>query len=387
MNKRRRFIFVLAAGALGCALGAALGNGPLLRYSSQGLLSMGMSAEEYKRFSELATNAGNLRSYAQRTPLPVSEDADRVIRKILATQWVEPVLRFSRVDAKNIPDALMARLSDPDANEPRDVRQRNAGINTRVYMGVNVSQRLRDPNDAAEAASWLGIYFRDVAAREAGRDLVSVWRADTVRFASQADERRVKLHFVQKDAQARVEGFKKVLTTYPMAARGDSSQVINIGRENEKFLSPVVQLVAAEAEMIRARGDLEILDRESEQDDFTRLQIPELEKAVAKSEGGAQTLDSLSQVLEAASKRLGSEAQRERASAMLADVAEIRARFLVRAEFITKPEPADSPVRPGPLVVTAMAALLMALFAAVVIWRREISDLLWRVPSRAQSDT
>jgi hypothetical protein len=86
----------------------------------------------------------------------------------------------------------------------------------------------------------------------------------------------------------------------------------------------------------------------------------------------------LSTVITEASKKVKTEAEREKLLSLAADLSQITARFLSQAQFVAKPSVPSLPERPTPLMVTVLGALLAALLAALFIWRQLIIDLLWR---------
>lgn len=57
MNMKKKVVMLGMAALLGAGTGAGLGYGPLLKYKTEGVLSMEMGTAEYKRFSELANDA------------------------------------------------------------------------------------------------------------------------------------------------------------------------------------------------------------------------------------------------------------------------------------------------------------------------------------------
>ena len=57
--------------------------------------------------------------------------------------------------------------------------------------------------------------------------------------------------------QTRAAALKKIVAAYPNAARRDSQQVVDVRKDNEKFMSPMSQLVGAESEVIDIRERLQ----------------------------------------------------------------------------------------------------------------------------------
>ena len=106
---RRKLTLVLLASLVGMGVGAVLGYGPLLRYKSEGVLNIEMGTTEFKRFSELAVDADTVRQYVDAMPpqdLKVDDKA-RLIRDVTRGDWLKPVPKVSKADAKDLPDLLL----------------------------------------------------------------------------------------------------------------------------------------------------------------------------------------------------------------------------------------------------------------------------------------
>ena len=60
---QKKIITIFVAGVVGVGIGALLGYGPMLRYKSEGVLSMEMGTSEYKRFTELANDVTSISQF------------------------------------------------------------------------------------------------------------------------------------------------------------------------------------------------------------------------------------------------------------------------------------------------------------------------------------
>jgi hypothetical protein len=138
------------------------------------------------------------------------------------------------------------------------------------------------------------------------------------------------------------------------------------------------QLVGAESEIIDIRERLQKLEREIEQQSFVKSLVLEADTAANKAQSGNDSVRQLSAVITEASKKVKTEAEREKLLSLAADLSQITARFLSQAQFVAKPSVPSLPERPTPLMVTVLGALLAAFLAALFIWRHLIIDLLWR---------
>jgi hypothetical protein len=377
---KKKVMVVLVAAALGAGIGAGLGYGPLLKYKSEGVLAMEMGTAEYKRFSELANDTTTVKQYMAVSPPPDVKDSeiDRLIRTVARGEWHKPVPKVSRADAKELPDVLLQLEQERDkvVDDPRAPPRERKPVT--VYLGLRLTHTAPGPQQVANVASWLGEYFKDVATREAVREQVSRWKADNRQFSDRALERKLRFEFDIQQAQTRATSLKSIVAAYPDAARRDSQQVVDVRKDNEKFMSPMSQLVGAESEIIDIRERLQKLEREIEQQSFVKSLVLEADTAANKAQSGNDSVRQLSTVITEASKKVKTEAEREKLLSLAADLSQITARFLSQAQFVAKPSVPSLPERPTPLMVTVLGALLAALLAALFIWRQLIIDLLWR---------
>ncbi len=377
---QKKVMFVAVAALLGAGTGAGLGYGPLLKYKTEGVLSMEMGTSEYKRFSELANDAATARQYVTVFPPPDLKgvELERLIRTIALGGWHKPVPKVSRADAKELPDVLLQLEQEREKNQEARVQQMERRLPVTVYLGLRLTHTAPEPQQVADIASWLGDYFKDVATREAVREQVSRWKAENRQFSDRALERKLKFEFDIQQAQTRAAALKKIVAAYPDAARRDSQQVVDVRKDNEKFMSPMSQLVGAESEVIDIRERLQKLDREIEQQSFVKSLVLEADTAANNAQSGNDSVRQLSGVITEASKKVKTEAEREKLLSLAADLSQISARFLSQAQFVAKPSVPSLPERPTPLMVSLLLALSTAFLAALFLWRRLIIDLLWR---------
>ena len=377
----KKMIVILVAAVMGAGVGAMLGYGPLLRYKTEGVLSMEMGTTEYKRFAELANDESTLRQYVDLIP-PGGLDSKKLAQLaavVAQGQWHKPVPRVSRADAKELPDILLQMDQDRE-KAPDDVRKNAPGevgkLTVPAYLGLRLTHTAADPVEAAIVAAWLGGYAKDVAAREAVRDQVARWKADNWQFSDRARERKLQHEFAIEQAQTRSAAFKKIVANYPEAARREGSQVVDVRKDNEKFISPQAQLVGAESEIIEIRQKVRKLDRELEQQAFTQVLLGDVEAALKEARSGSEGVLKLSAVFAEVGKKVKTEAERERLLSLAADLSQISGRFLTKPQFIAKPYVPSYPERPTPLIVVALGALLSALLSAVFVWRKLIINML-----------
>ncbi len=378
---QKKMIVVLAAAMAGAGIGAVLGYGPLLRYKTEGVLSMEMGTAEYKRFAELANDSTTVTQFIGASPPPDLKGAniDGLVRNVTRGEWHKPVPKVSKADAKELPDILLQLEQEREKTPQRDrPQERERRTPVWVYLGLRLTHSAADPVEAASVAAWLGAYFKDVATREAVREQVSRWSSENRQFSDRALERKLAYEFDIQQAQTRAKALKTIVASYPDTARRDSQQVVDVRKDNEKFMSPLAQLVGAESEIIEIRERVQKLDREIEQQTFVKALVADSESAVGRARSGGESVLNLSAVITEFSKKVRTEAEREKLLSLAADLSQISARFLSQAQFVAKPSVPTQPERPKPLMVIALGGLFAALLALAYLWRHLVLKLLWQ---------
>jgi hypothetical protein len=382
---QKKIISLVVAAAVGTGTGALLGYGPLLSYKSEGVLNIDMGTSEYKRFTELANDSVSAQQLLKLSP-PASMDQTMInsfVNVIAKGDWHKALPKLSKQDAKDLPDVVMRveqdREKDRDREKNRDAEQnqlKKLKEENRVYYGLRLNYVAKTPEAAAETTVWLGNYFKEVATREAVREQVSRWSAENFQFSDRALEQKLKYEFEIEQAQARVAGLKKIIATYPGTVVRESSQVVDVHKDNEKFMSPTAQLVGAESEIINITGKIQKLNREIEQTTFATVLLQDANVALKLVQSGSESVNKLAEILTANNKRIKTNAEREKLISYTADLSQISARFLSQAQFIAKPSVPTRPERPSPLMYTALMGFLFAVIAALYIWRNTILNLI-----------
>jgi hypothetical protein len=365
---KRKIINMTIATIVGLGIGAYIGFGPMLRYKSEGILSMEMGTAEYKRFTELANDESTIRQFiTQSPPAKLSEkEIELLITNIVKGEGHKPIAKINKADAKELPDIVLQiekevekekekeREKDREKEKSQEKEVKKSPLGILAYLGLKVTSLSSNPNTAAEVAGWMGGYFKDVAAREAIREQVDI---------DQAKERATAL--------------KKVLASYPEPAGSrEGRQIVEVRKDNEKFLSPMAQITAAESEIINTKEKIQKLNREIEQQIFAAPIIKSAESSVKTALGGVDILSKLTAIVIEQAKNVKNDAEREKLLSLTADLSQINARFISQAEFIAQPSIPSRAERPTPVMIIAAMGLLFALLAALYGWRAELLNLI-----------
>jgi hypothetical protein len=372
---QKKIIILLIAASAGAGLGALLGYGPMLRYKSEGVLNMDMGTSEYKRFTELANDANSIAQFLKLNPSPQiqGDENANLVKSVVKGEWHKPVAKVSKLDSKELSDAVLQM--ERDSEKERDSSLGKEGVKSRkaasVYLGLRLSYVASDPQTAADVTTWLGNYFKEVATRETVREQVSRWSGDNLQFSDRALEQKLKYEFEIEQAKNRVLALKKIITAYPGTSTRESSQVVDVRKDNEKFMSPTAQLVGSESEIINISEKIQKLNREIEQTAFASALLSDANSALKQVQSGTESVNKLAAILTTHSKKIKTDAEREKLLSYTADLSQISARFLSQAQFIAQPSVPIRPERPTPLMfMVLMGGLFAVLTALYICWSK-----------------
>ncbi len=381
---QKKIIILLIAATVGAGLGALLGYGPMLRYKSEAVLNMDMGTSEYKRFTELANDASSASQFVAAFPPPQMHSGvvEALLKSIIKGEWHKALPKVSKADAKELTDAVlqMERDSEKEKEKEKEKTQGKSSVKSlkdnAVYLGLRLTHSASDPLEAAEMTTWLGGYFKEVATREAVREQVSRWTADNRQFSDRALEQRLKYEFDIEQAKNRAIALKKIVAQYPESSGRESRQVIDVRKDNEKFMSPLAQLVGAESELIEITEKTQKLNREIEQQAFAGGLLKEAELALKQARSGSESVGKLAAVIAEYSKKVKTDAEREKLLSLAADLSQISARFMSQAQFIAQPSVPSRPERPTPLMYIVLMSIFCICLAAIYCWRDVIVKYL-----------
>jgi len=356
---QKRILVVTACSIVGAMAGVLLARGPFLHYRSSGVLSMELSAEEYKRVVELANSTDTVRQLLEKTE-PRDLDINQAKRLIgeINHRWQEAVPRLSREDVKTLPETLLKSLQQ--------------GENQSIYLGVRIFGVAPSPQEAMRDAGWLGTYIKDVAIWSAVKEKVATWTETNRQFSDRAKENKLKYEFSINQAQARAAALKKMVDSHPNYGIQMPSQLVDVRRDNERFVAPAAQLVGAESEAIDLQEKIRQLDRTVEQEAFSKELLKKAVAAIATAHSGTDSLKKLSDVILSFDAKAQTDAQRERLAMFSADLASISARFATRAQYISPPALPLKPEGPPAWVIGLVGAHALGLMAIGWLWREQI---------------
>jgi dsDNA-binding SOS-regulon protein len=373
-------LVVVALVALSSAgLGRLIGNTVLLKYKSEAVLNLEMTVPEYKRFSEAAASRPNALELLKTKLVPLSDLDELLINKELRinpSKWLTALPKLNKAEAKDLPDSLQKIALDTEeqqSNNNNNKREKTPGV---VYVGARLAAFAPDAEQASRIVTWLGQYFKEVSTKEAVREQLSLWLADSHQFSDKTQSQQLKYAFEIEQAQTRALSLKRVLNQYPEYAKGDARQIIDINKGNEKFIFLGTQMLGAEAEIIDIREKMAKLTREQAQNHLSEVYLKAAEAAFKVARTGTAAVKALHDLTLEQLGQAQSDAEKEKLLSYAADLSKISARFLSQAQFVVAPSIPEQSEQPRPAILAALFGFLGLLASVAVVFRQQLLSLL-----------
>lgn len=176
------------------------------------------------------------------------------------TGVASPVLPFSRRDAREFGD-----LKDAASN---------------ALVGIDLATDARTGPMAGEMLAVMSSYFKNALIRER----IRAW---VLKHGGEAPAKKSALQAEIIDSQTKIEtmggriqDFKAILARYPDAGRIDARQVVAITEGSDRFLSPLVQLIAAETSITQLREAIARKERQVRQLEFQQRYFDQAAEAL-----------------------------------------------------------------------------------------------------------
>ena len=260
-----------------------------------------------------------------------------------------PVLPFSRRDAREF-----GELKDAASNS---------------LVGVELSTDARTPQLAGEMLVTMGSYFANALIRERIRGWV-------LKHSGEAPAKQKALHAEVVEAQMKIEtmgrriqDLKTILARYPESAKLDARQVVSISEGSDRFLSPLVQLVAAETSITQLREIIARKERQARQSDLVERYFAEADKKLQQTPLASELIPALAALATARFEGVDPQAEwaREVILRIQADIASFSSALSsmgIRNEARVSSVASRDPARLAAFGVAA-AILLLVLFAFI----------------------
>jgi hypothetical protein len=308
---------------------------------------------EYRRVVAAYSSRESLREFldAAKKQGPATERL--LIQSRGAGFWdavASPVLPFSRRDAREF-----GELKDAASN---------------ALMGVDLATNARTPALANEMLGTMSEYFMNALIRERIRTWVLKYGGEAPVKQKALRAEVVETQMKIESTGRRIQELKSILARYPEAGKLDSRQVVAIGEGQDRFLSPLAQLVAAEAFIAQQREIIARKERQARQFELMGRYFTEADRKLRAMPLASDLIPALAVLITAKYEGIDPDAEwvREVVLRLQADIASFSSAlssFGIRNDARTSEFPSRDPVR-----LAALGAGVAVLFLVLVAFVR-----------------
>lgn len=343
-------------------IGSALSYTTLISYKSSALIALPFTVPEFKAMSERVEGVQSFNTYAlhaKEGKIDQSSSMDARLNHLRGsfiagrTKWLEPVLRISKLDAKEFIGEASKQTGDPS------------------IVGYRISTKAGNPEEAQKQTSLLADYVIDSNLREL---LLSDFDKAVVNnrllAKSTAAEQATQTYDVSM-LEKRLEQLKRISVTYPTLNRADARQVISLEKGGERYMPLPSQMAAVETQILDigesgARSTRRLLQSQAEGN-----MLDAQGKIIHASYSGRELIAALISDSETRLSKAVQEYDKLTFLTYVNGYASIKARYLDLPRFIIEPELPSKPTI-SPLKTSLLFALLGLLGGVVYQFRKKI---------------
>lgn len=222
-------IFAISAMVVACLAAWFLGT-----YKSEGYFQLELSQLQFKRLQASMAEPVHWDSFSKMYPastLAVLKQISEMLKdKKQISQLIQPIYSATKDDLKGLPDAASKALASD-------------------LFGLTIAFKASSPKLAQQGVLVLGDYLRDTAILMNYRDDLLAQHTDLLNKKKKLENDALEDKYELGQIEKKRTSMQVILHEYPESARADNRQLVSLTDGGERFLSPVTQLVAIEAQI------------------------------------------------------------------------------------------------------------------------------------------
>ncbi len=291
-------------------------------FKSDGYFQFAQTFPEFKRL-QVAVAAPNRWSEFSRT-LDAAEAAlfaemTHALTDSKGSQnLIAPIYPVTKADLKNIPDPASTDTTPP-------------------ISGLKFSVSARDPQTAQRGVQVLGDFVRDTAILVRHQDSIHTHHIEYLTSQRKYENKIIDAKYKLQQVQAKRNDMQKILHNYPEAAKEGHRQLVSIAEGGQRYLSPITQLVALEAEIADLNQSLLDITRKQRISSIYLRYYEDLLALLNKTTSGEGFMKDLPGVKDALKLDLSDEVEKSVYNSIAIDNLRAQALYFEKMRFIAEP--------------------------------------------------
>lgn len=339
-------------------------------YEASAVLKFEVGVIQFRRLWNIAISEAAFRRW-QSEQQNIDLDAADTLAEILAgtssaQRSIAPFFRVTKRDLRDVPTS-----ATPDEQQAQ-------------LLGIRLVFVARTPERASAVVELAGEYLRDVALWDALAELVRGNQKTYTGRALQLEADLLRKTFAMQQLTDKLQELRSLSSRYPGANRlGEQQLTIVGGEKNHVFLSPLMQLVGTESQLVELRRDMATVQRELRQARVAQTFFSRALERMGSSVAGANLLRQLESVYTETAAEFNAERSdevREIMKQIERFLFEYRITFVEQPPYLSGDRIAVSrPVGPGfatliGALVGALIGIAVAMGPALLAWLRSDTE-------------
>lgn len=352
---RGRAVLIGATAFIGAI--ASLGYFQLWRgsYEASAVLKFEVGVTDFRRLGNVAISEAAFRRWQSEQQNIDLEAADALAEILAGTNSAQrniaPFFRVTKRDLRDVPTVAT-----------QDEQQSH-------LLGIKLVFVARTPERATALVKLAGDYLRDIALWDALAEFVRSNQKTYTGRALQLEADLLRKSFAMQQLTGKLQELRSLSSRYPGSNRLGEQQLVTVGGEkNHVFLSPLMQLVGTESQIVELRRDMATVQRELRQARVAQTFFSRALERMGSSGAGVKLLRQLESVYSETAAEFNAESSdevREIMKQIERFLSEYRITFVEQPPYLSGDRIAVSrPVGPG--FATLIGALVGALIGIAV---------------------
>jgi len=315
--RSRHLILTIAATITSAAL---LFGWTASSYRSEGYFQMEMSLSDFKRLQ-----------VAIAAPLRWENFAKTLNKSQLAE------IRQEGFQDPGQLQAMIAPIYPVTRSEMKDIPNPTLKDGAADIAGLKISYKGSTPSSAQQGVLIFGNFLRDTAILLRYREMINKRYTEYQNAARKYDNDAINAKYALEQLKIKKTSMQSIMRDYPDSMRFEGRQLETIIDGNERFLSPVTQLVAIETEIAEKTRELPRIVRDQQFNAINLRYYQQLQELLNNSTSGNTFLAALPELKDRLKLNLDDEVERSVSNNIAMENLNARSLYLEKTAFIAPP--------------------------------------------------
>jgi len=243
----------------------------------------------------------------------------------------------------------------------RYITDAKAALDAVGILGFSISFKDQSPENAQARVQLLGDFVKDTMLSEDLQDAIYTKVGETKAKKQQIDNQIIQKRLALAQAAARLDAARAIAGKYPEASKMEARQLLSTGNDNDssRYLSPVAQLVGIETEIANLKSQLNLLERDAEQNALRNEFYERIDQRSRQVQTGGGLLAEFVKIGQDVFKgrNLQDDKTREVYNQIMLVAEQMRTKHISEARFVSGPTLPDTRSGPGALTLALLSLI------------------------------